>query len=85
MSTAASTAPMPLAMVANAPERMKMRHMIMMFGSPIPRAYVSTFSSSDARPIRSETADATRKATGIETLYHGISKPSCPAQRERPT
>ena len=37
-ATAASTAPDPLATVANDPARMKMRHMIMMFVSPIPRA-----------------------------------------------
>ena len=37
-TTAASTAPEPFAMVANAPARTKMRHMIMMFGSPMPRA-----------------------------------------------
>ena len=74
--TAASTAPDPFAIVANAPARMKMRHMIMMFGSPIPRAYTSTFSSSvRRRPMMSDTADATRNATGIDTLYHGISKP----------
>ena len=36
--TAASTAPDPLAIVANAPARIKMRHMIMMLGSPMPRA-----------------------------------------------
>ena len=77
--TAASTEPAPFAIVANAPARMKTRHMIMMFASPIPRAYVSTFSSSPARPISRDTADATRNATGIDTLYHGISKPSLPA------
>ena len=35
---AASTAPDPLAIVAKQPARMKMRHMIMMFVSPMPRA-----------------------------------------------
>ena len=37
-ATAESTAPDPFATVANAPERMKMRHMSMMFVSPMPRA-----------------------------------------------
>ena len=36
--TAASTAPAPFAIVANAPASMKMRHMIIMLGSPIPLA-----------------------------------------------
>ena len=36
--TAASTAPDPFATLANAPARMKMRHIIMMFVSPIPAA-----------------------------------------------
>ena len=38
MTTAPSTAPMPFAVDANAPARMKIRHIIMMFGSPMPRA-----------------------------------------------
>ena len=38
IATAPSTAPMPFAVDANAPARMKIRHMIMMFGSPMPRA-----------------------------------------------
>ena len=37
-ATAESTAPEPFATVANAPERMKIRHMSMMFVSPMPRA-----------------------------------------------
>ena len=37
-ATAESTAPDPFATVANAPERMKIRHMSMMFVSPMPRA-----------------------------------------------
>ena len=37
-ATAESTAPDPFATVANAPERMKIRHMSMMLVSPIPRA-----------------------------------------------
>ena len=66
MSTAASTAPMPLAMVANAPERMKMRHMIMMFASPMPWAKTSTRFASVSRWFSSiATAEATRNATGI--------------------
>ena len=78
--TAASTAPDPFAIVANAPARMKIRHMIMMFVSPMPRAYVSTFCSSVfRRSMQSATAEATTKAIGIGTLYHGMSKPWLPA------
>ena len=38
-----------------------------------------------SRPIGSDTAEATRNATGMDTLYHGISKPRCPARSDSPT
>jgi hypothetical protein len=69
MATAESTAPVALATEAKAPARMKMRHMIMILGSPMPLAKVSVFSARVTfRFIKKAVAEATRKAVGIGML-----------------
>lgn len=67
--TVASTAPIALAVLAKAPARMKIRHMVMMSTLPMPCAKSSILLFSEAlRFSTSAVAEATRKATGIGTL-----------------
>ena len=66
--TVASTDPIAFAMLPNAPARIKIKHMIIILLSPIPRANTSILLLSDSfLSCMNAVAEATMKATGMGT------------------
>ena len=66
-ATTASTAPIALDTYANAPASRKIRHIIMMFGSPMPRSRISPAGRPRRRASRAPSASAGRIATGARS------------------